>query len=116
MEINVKINVNLDNLDINKIHQIGLINSTQIIAKQARENAPIDTWTLKKSISIEPNNITKTTKQARVWSRKVVYALRREFENKKNPHKKFYMKRAYDNAQEIVQKEFEKAVQLVIKS
>jgi hypothetical protein len=47
---------------------------------------------------------------------KVVYAKRREFENKKNPHKKFYMKKTYEVAPEIVQKEFEKAVERVIKS
>lgn len=50
MEINVKINVNLDDLSVSRIHQIGLVNSTQIIAKQARENAPIDTGKLKQSI------------------------------------------------------------------
>ena len=116
MEINVKIKVNLDDLSIWKINQIWLVNSTQLLAKQAKENAPIDTGTLKKSIWVEPNSITTQTTEARVWSRKVVYALRREFENKKNPHKKYYMKRAYDTAPDIVQKEFEKAVDIVIKS
>lgn len=116
MEINVKVNVNLDDLSVERINQIGLINSTQLLAKQAKENAPLDTGTLKKSIWVEPNTITRKTTEARVWSRKVVYALRREFENKKNPHKKFYMKRAYDTAPDIVQKEFEKAVDIVIKS
>jgi len=116
MQIDVKINVNLDDLSIWKINQIWLVNSTQLLAKQARENAPLDTGTLKKSIWVEPNNITTDTTEARVWSRKVVYALRREFENKRNPHKKFYMKRAYDTAPDIVKKEFEKAVDIVIKS
>lgn len=50
MQINVKVNVNLDAINIGRINQIGLVNSTQRIAKQARENAPIDTGTLKKSI------------------------------------------------------------------
>jgi hypothetical protein len=42
------------------------VNSTQLLAKQARENAPLDTGTLKKSISVEPNNITTNTTEARV--------------------------------------------------
>lgn len=128
MEINVKINVNLDDLSVSRIHQIGLVNSTQIIAKQARENAPIDTGKLKQSIWVEGdkgytnqlwntiNYISINATEARVWSRKVVYALKREFENKRNPHKKFYMKRAYDNAEWIVKEQFEKAVETVIKS
>lgn len=116
MKINVKVNVNLDKLSIGRINQIGLVNSTQLIAKQARENAPIDTGTLKKSIGIEPGQITTSTKEARVGSRKVVYAIRREFENKRNPGKKYYMKRAYDNAEDIVKEQFQKAVDIVIKS
>lgn len=66
MEINVKVSVNLDDLDMGRINQIGLVNSTQKIAKLARENAPIDTGTLKKSISVEPENITKSSTTARV--------------------------------------------------
>ena len=92
------------------------MNSTQRIAKIARENAPIDTGTLKKSIGVEPGNISKTTTETRVGPRKVVYALRREFENKKNPHKKYYMKRAHESAEQIVQEEFTKAVEMVIDS
>lgn len=53
MEINVKVNINLDKLDMGRINQIGLVNSTQKIAKLARENAPIVTGTLKKSIGVE---------------------------------------------------------------
>lgn len=116
MEINVKVSVNLDKLDMGRVNQIGLSNSTQILAKQARENAPIDTGTLKKSIGVEPATISTNTTEARVGSRKVVYAIRREFENKKNPGKKFYMKRAYTNAEKIVQDAFNDAVKIVIKT
>ncbi len=116
MEINVKVNVNLDKLDMWKINQIWLVNSTQRLVKMARENAPYDTWTLKKSIGAEPGNITKQTTEARVWSRKVVYAVRREFENRKNPSRRFYMKRTYEQAESIVKEEFEGAVAIVIKS
>lgn len=82
----------------------------------AQENAPYDTGTLKKSIGVEPGNITRQSTETRIGPRKVVYAVRREFENKKNPDRKFYMKRAYQKAEEIVKEEFEKAVGIVIKS
>ena len=126
MEITVNIKVNLEDLDIWQINQIGLVNSSQGLVKIARENAPYDTWTLKKGIGVEANGsfttnddnlksiITKSTKEARVWPRKIIYSIRREFENKKNPGKKFYMKRTYEVAESVVKKEFQKAVDIVI--
>jgi len=44
-----------------------------------------------------------------------VYAKRREFENKKNPHKKFYMKRTYDTAPQVIEREFKKALEIIFK-
>jgi hypothetical protein len=44
----------------------------------------------------------------------VVYAVIREFINYKNPHKKFYMRRAFDKAEDIVRDAFEKAVKIII--
>lgn len=81
---------------------------------QAQENAPYATGTLKKSIGVEPGNITTKSTETRIGPRKVVYAIRREFENRKNPDRKFYMKRAYQKAEEIVKEEFEKAVEMVV--
>jgi hypothetical protein len=51
---------------------------------------------LKKSIARDPQNITKTTKQVAIGPRDVVYAVRREFENYKNPDRKFYMKKTWE--------------------
>ena len=50
MEISVKINVNLDKINMDLINLAGLENSSMQLIKIARENAPIDTSTLKKSI------------------------------------------------------------------
>jgi hypothetical protein len=113
IKITAKVGVDLTKLDIGMINQIGLVNATQALVALARENAPYETGTLKKGIGAEPGAITRNTTQARVGPRKIIYAVRREFENKKNPSKKFYMKRTGDQAGRIVQEEFTKAVRLV---
>jgi len=110
MEISIKTNFNLNKFDMNNLVEIGLHNSTRRVQSQARENAPYDTGKLKQSIAIE-----KSAYKARVGPRKLVYAVRREFENNKNPHRKFYMKRAYQDTPKIVQEEFQKAYNIVIK-
>lgn len=43
MKITVRTNVNLDSLDIGRLNQIGLYNSTEKITKRAQENAPYET-------------------------------------------------------------------------
>lgn len=115
MKIVIKTNVNLSKLDIGKLNQIGLVNSSQELVRIARNNAPYDTGTLKKSIWAEPWHITTSTKKVIIWPRKVVYAQRREFENKKNPDRKFYMKRTYDEAEKVVQKEFDNALKIIVR-
>jgi hypothetical protein len=120
MEITVKINVNLDKIKMDFINLAGLENSSMQLIKIARENAPIDTSTLKKSIG-KNKPVSLGDKEVilgpdKIGSRKVVYAQRREYENKKNPHKKFYMKRTYEKAGEIVNAEFKKAVDRAIES
>ena len=114
MKIIVKTSFDLDKIDIQEVTRIWLYNATQEITRQARINAPYETGTLKKSIWVEPGSITRWTTNARVGPRKVIYAVRREYENKKNPHKKFYMKRTADSSQPIVQEAFETAVKIVI--
>jgi hypothetical protein len=52
----------------------------------------------------------------RVWPRSIDYAIRREYENYKNPHTKYYMARAGEKGQEIAQREFDEAVKIVINS
>ena len=113
MKIIVKTNVNLERINIGRVNQIGLLNSTQTLVKRAADNAPYATGTLSKSITADPGAITTTTKKVRVGPRGVVYGKRREYENKKNPHKKYYMRRTYLTAQDVVQKSFEEAVKIV---
>jgi len=108
MKITVSTNFDLSELDISKLTVIWLENSTREIQSIARANAPYQTGKLKQSIAIEKNN-----DRARVWPRQVPYAVRREFENYKNPDRKFYMKRTHDVAGPIVQKAFEGAFQIV---
>ena len=43
MKITVKTNVRLDKLNIGRINQIGLVNSSQELVKQAQANAPYET-------------------------------------------------------------------------
>lgn len=114
MQIIVKTNLSLDKIDIGKVSQIGFYNSGQKLQKQAQENAPYMTGKLKQSIGVDPGVITKQTKSIRIGPRKVVYAVIREFVNKKNPDRKWYMRRTYDTAGEVVKREFEKAVNIVI--
>lgn len=113
MRVTVTTNLDLSKLDIGEVTKIGLINSTSAIKILAQANAPYETGTLKKSIAIEPKTITKSTTQARVGPRDVIYAVRREYENKKNPDRKFYMKRTHDATPKIIKQEFENAVKIV---
>jgi hypothetical protein len=116
MRITVKVNFDLTKLDIVRVNQIGLVNGSQALVAIAAKNAPYETGTLSKSIGAQPGAITTGTKSVRVGPRKVKYAVRREFENRKNPSKKFYMKRTADRGEEVVKREFEKAVQIVTRS
>lgn len=108
-------NFNLLKMDIWEINRIWLTNSWQKIQWQAQDNAPYLTWKLAQSINIEPWLITKTTKSIIIWPQKVPYAVVREFINNKNPWKRFYMKRAFEKSDKIVEEEFTKAINIVAK-
>jgi len=69
----------------------------------------VATGTLKKNIMIEEGN-----GKGRVGPAGIVYAPRREYENKKNPHRKFYMRRAFFSAPAIIEDEFQNAFQIVL--
>lgn len=116
MKMTVKTNFDLGKLDVGEIRQIGLYNSGMAVVDVAAGNAPYVTGTLKKSISIEPKNVAKGQESLRVGPSGVVYAVRREYENKKNPDRKFYMKRAAAVTPAIVEEEFGKAVEIVVAS
>lgn len=92
----------LASLDMNT--QQGLVMMAYDVANQAKKNAPYDSGALRNSIRTEqvPEggvdiiaggkfNVPGTSKKKKG---SVPYAKRREYENKKNPGTKFYMKRA----------------------
>lgn len=116
--ITIKSNFDLNKLSpelVWEITEIGLYNSSELAIWEAREFAPYKTWRLKAWIWREPSIIWKKTKKVIVWPRKIDYAVLREFSNRKNPDKKFYMKKTWEKIPELVEKEFEKAVNIVLK-
>ncbi len=114
MLLEITTNFDLGKLDMWLVNQIWLINSSQNLKWKAQDNAPYLSGKLRQWIAVEPGNITKSTDTVKIWPRKIVYAVRREFENFKNPHKKFYMKRAYWTAPEVVKEEFTNAIKIVV--
>ena len=98
-----------------EITKIWLFNSSEDAIEQAREKAPNDKWRLKASISREPMSITKKTKKVVVWPRKIKYARRREYENFKNPDRKFYMKKTFQALPNTIEENFNNAVKIVLK-
>lgn len=98
-----------------EITKIWLFNSSEEAIDRAREKAPYQKGILKKSIAREPMNISKSTKKVLVWPRKVAYAVPREFENFKNPDRKYYMKKTFQELPNFVEQEFNKATEIVLK-
>lgn len=74
----------------------GLLNIGAAIARNARNNAPVDTGALRSSIRVAEQNPTTVLVLAggSVGGRRIDYALRREFENNLHPDTKHYMTRA----------------------
>ena len=79
--------------------QLILWDIADIIQNSAKINAPYQTWHLHSTITSARERIKQWL--VVVWS-DCAYARRREFENYKNPHRKFYLQRWYtDNVAEI---------------
>ena len=77
-----------------------LVKSALLIQNTAKKLAPYDSWNLRRSISSDLGEVNQ-------WlvaiGSDVKYAVRREFENKLNPDRKFYMKRsAWDNENKVI--------------
>ena len=98
-----------------EINKIWLYNSSEEAIDRAREKAPYLTWRLKAWIWREPAIVTNTTPRVIIWPRKIEYAIKREFSNKKNPQRRFYMKRTYDELPSVVYDEFNNATQIILK-
>lgn len=110
MEINISTNFDLSKFDTDRMIQIGLHNSITELQRIAAKNAPYQTWKLSQGIGIEEGN-----KTARVGPRKINYAVVREYINKKNPHKRFYMRKTHDVSGKVVENAFITAYNIVIK-
>ena len=87
------------NKEVPSAVQLILWDIADIIQNSAKINAPYDSWHLHWSITSARERIKQWI--IVVWS-DVAYARRREFENYKNPHRKYYLQRWYtDNIAEI---------------
>jgi hypothetical protein len=111
MLVEITQNFDLWKLDIEHLMTIGIHNSARELQRIARQNAPYDTWKLKQGIATEEKK-----NEARIWPRKINYAVKREYENKKNPDRKFYMRKTAATAWPVVEKAFETAYNIVIKN
>lgn len=90
MELNSKFNATI---------QIALSKIWLTMSNRSKQVAPYQTWALRRSISVNFDYIQKG--MVIVWS-PLVYANRREFENYKNPDRKYYIWRWYsENVNEI---------------
>ena len=103
----------IENLDENfsKSIQLILMKIALTISNSAKEYAPYLSGTLRRSIWISTNRIAQGV--VVVWS-PVAYAKRREFENKLNPDRKFYLQRWYtmniNTLDEIIQESMRKVL------
>lgn len=77
---------------VNAVVQIILIDVWNEITNNAKENAPYLTWSLRKSLN---NNFNSVSKWFVVVGSPLAYASVREFVNKKNPTRTFYLQRAF---------------------
>jgi len=76
--------------------QLTLTQGALMVQNKAKENSPYHTGTLRRSITTDYSMMN--TGKAVVWTN-TVYARRREFENNKNPHTKYYMERAMKDSE-----------------
>lgn len=103
MWIKVKITSDIDEIDLkNPIHK-SLSQATTKIQRRAKKNAPVLRWTLRRSIKTDLREVNKW-----IWHvyTDLVYARKREYENRKNPHRRFYMTRAVQDTSWEVEKIF----------
>lgn len=101
--LSIKIDKEFDEIDLKDPIQKSLVQSAPLVQGQARRNAPVLRWTLRRSIQTD-------LRQVRDWIAVVysdlAYARKREFENRKNPRRKFYMKNAASEKAGQVEKIF----------
>lgn len=109
MEIKLNIDKRLtkfvNGIDFDNAIQKWLLQTWLIIRNAASVNAPYQTGTLRRSISVDTWQIRQWI--VLVWS-PVVYAEVREYINNLHPDKKFYFKRAYEENEDKINQLFNK--------
>lgn len=84
---------------VNAVVQIILIDVWDEISNNAKENAPYLTWSLMWSIFPDYNQLEEWFA---VVGSPLDYASLREYSNKKNPKKTFYLKRAFTEHEDTI--------------
>lgn len=107
--INIKIEQNFTFEDIKPAINKSLRQSVLLVEWKAKINAPVLSWDLKWGINWNLKQISSW-----IWiistSDSQPYARIREYVNKKNPHKKFYMKRALESSEKEIYEFFTKNI------
>lgn len=85
--------------DIRRQLTVGLLKMGSDIASRARSNAPVLTGALRNSIRVtaDGEDTVYVVAGGAIAGKEIKYALRREFENKKNPSTTHYMGRAFES-------------------
>lgn len=93
MKAKVTMNANWTKIQIGKWLDLGMLEMSNDIDRRSKALAPIDTSALVNSSKVE-----KVTDGYKIsyGSGRVPYALRRYYENKKNPGTKYWLKNAAD--------------------
>lgn len=77
-----------------------VMQSVYLVHNKAVENAPFQSWDLRRSILPKIKEFIWV-----VWTNKNYWRLR-EYSNKKNPHTRFYMKRALESSEKEIEEFF----------
>ena len=107
ISLNIRQNVSELSPDLTNVFRRAMTWATEFIRRKATLNAPYLSWTLRRSIT---TSIGMDWKTGYVGSNQP-YARRREFENNKNPDRKYYMRNARNDSGEEVEKIFIKEVE-----
>lgn len=85
--------------DVRRQVTVGLLRMGSDVASRARSNAPVLTGALRNSIRVtaDGEDVVYVLAGGSVAGKNIRYALRREFENKKNPQTLRYMGRAFES-------------------
>jgi len=102
------VTTNMKKYDLDWAIKKSLTQSSLVVHWKAVKNAPYQTWNLRRSLNWKIKEDT-----AIVWTN-VKYAKIREYVNKKNPSRRFYMKRALESSYNEIKRIFTKNIKNVL--